>query len=114
MATSKETYYAWTDIVTAGKDESSREVIKAGTKVSKSDFSEDDWDQLVEARSVRTSQYPDMPAGYAGSPRDFRVEQINAQLEDAEDLLDDDLVNESQAQDTGMTGEPPADSGKDG
>lgn len=104
MATSKETYYAWTDIVTV--DDGQRKVLKAGEKVSKSDFSEEDWDQLVEARSVRTRQYPDMPSNFGGSPREWMVKQVNQQLEAAEDMLsDEDIASENQAADTGMTGE---------
>lgn len=106
MATSKETYYAWTTIVTAGSEEGSRETISPGTKVSKSDFSEDDWDQLVEARAVRTREYPNIPADFGGSPREWMVKQVNEQLEAAEDMLsDEDIASENQAADTGMTGE---------
>lgn len=112
MATSKTATYAWTDIVTAGDDEGSRKVIKAGESVSESDFSEEDWAQLVEARSVRTRPFPDMPANFGGSPREFMVQQTMQQLQDAEDMLgDEDLIVEAnQAVDTGMTGEEPPDS----
>ena len=111
MATGKAKsggYYAWTDIVKAGSEEGSREVIKAGESVSESDFSEDDWAQLVEARSVRTQNYPNMPADFGGSPREFIVKQVTEQLEAAEDMLSDDVI-ENQAADTGMTGSPSED-----
>lgn len=104
MATAKSTYYAWTDIVTAGSEEGSREVIKAGTKVSEGDFSENDWAQLVDARAVRTREYPKMPADFSGSPREFMVQEVNQQLEAAEDMLDLE-EDERQAVATGMTGE---------
>lgn len=78
--------YAWTDINNSGT------VINAGDKVSKGDFSDEDWEQLVEARSVRTTKYPDLPAGFAGSPREFMVQQINKQLAEAEEMLTDDDV----------------------
>lgn len=105
MATSKETYYSWTDIVVPN-DDGKRDIVKPGTKVSKSDFSEEDWDQLVESRAVRTRQFPDIPADFGGSPREWMVKQMNEQLEAAEDMLaDEDLSDENQAVDTGMTGE---------
>lgn len=100
MATAKSTYYAWTDINNSG------EVIKAGSKVSEGDFSEDDWAQLVEARSVRTREYPDIPAGFSGSPREFMVQELNRQVEETEGMIsDDDLLEANQAADTGMSGE---------
>ena len=89
MATAKDTYYAWTDIV-HGDSDGNKNVMKAGSKVSESDFSEDDWAQLVEARSVRKQQFPDMPADYTGSPREFVVQQVQEQLAAAEDMLSDD------------------------
>lgn len=81
------TMYAWTDI----RNGSDR--IKAGDKVTKGSFDEDDWDQLVEARSIRPKKYPDIPKGFTGSPREFMVKQLNEQLAATEEMLsDDDIV----------------------
>lgn len=100
MATSKTTYYAWTEI------QNGDTVVKAGDSVSEGDFSEDDWAQLVEGRSVRTVKYPDIPADFSGSPREFMIKELNRQIEETEGMLtDDDILLADQAADTGMTGE---------
>lgn len=86
MATRKKSMYAWTDIKHGDK------TIKAGDSVSQSDFSDEDWEQLLESRAIRTNAYPEMPADFGGSPREWMVKQVNSQLEAAEDMLSDDDV----------------------
>lgn len=78
--------YAWTDI------RNGDQVIKAGDSVSESDFDSDDWDQLVDSRSVRNQRFPDLPADWSGSPREFMIKNLNEQLEATEEMLSDDDV----------------------
>jgi hypothetical protein len=79
-------YYAWTDIHYSSNKK--RLTVKAGAEVSaqKLGIDEEEWDQLVEARVVRTIKYPNMPASFTGSPKDFVLKQRSEQLQQLEDL----------------------------
>jgi hypothetical protein len=79
-------YYAWTDIHYSSNKK--RLKVEAGEEVSaeKLNIDEEEWDQLVEARVVRTIKYPNMPASFTGSPKDFVLKQRTEQLQQLEDL----------------------------
>jgi hypothetical protein len=81
MADSK--YYAWTDIMGASEPDSKGNrlpvvVVKRGSTVSakKLNISDEDFNQLIESGSVRTTAFPDLPEGFTGSPVDHWREQL--------------------------------------
>jgi len=78
--------YAWTDIIYSKNDE--REVLPAGSEVSQNllGVSDVEWNQLVESRAIRSTKYPDVPAGFTGSPKDFVLSERRKQLEELEDV----------------------------
>jgi hypothetical protein len=97
-----ESWYLWSNYQNGGETDEvrtpnggtrnvvlSRNLIPAGTKVSKSDLEVDDagWEALVEAGVVRSFPYPDMPAGSTDSPLVFLQRKLNEQAASEEELL---------------------------
>jgi len=97
-----ESWYLWSNYQNGGETDEvrtpnggtrnvvlSRNLLPAGTKVSKSDLDVDDegWDALVEAGVVRNYAYPDMPAGSSDSPLVFLQKKINEAAESEEERL---------------------------
>lgn len=81
-------FYAWSVIqYDADVDDSGSSIkhkrVAFGEEVSADKLGLDDeqFEQLVEAGSVRATRPPDMPKGYQGSPVDFMREQIAAAAE---------------------------------
>jgi len=93
--------YAWT-VIKAGE-----KTFQPGDSVNESDFDQDDWDQLVASRSVREVKFPNMPADYSGSPKDFRDSQLRKQMDD---LDDNEAWNNLEGDDGVPTGSPEVDS----
>jgi hypothetical protein len=95
-------YYAWTEIRGADSDGNATS-IKAGTEVTPASLnvSEEEFAELVAARSVRTTSYPDMPETFQGSPKDFILEKKRKELEELEDSFDTDPVYEPESETDG-------------
>lgn len=75
-------YYAWSPIDTVdGRLPAGTEVTAAKLKIGNTE-----WDQLVESGSVRLRPYPALPAGYLGSPKDYRRQELIKNLGGLEDL----------------------------
>jgi hypothetical protein len=76
-----EGMFAWTSIKTADG------VIEVGSEVSAGSLgvSEDEWQQLVESRAVRSSPFPELPPNWTGSPKEYRDHLLRKQIEDLED-----------------------------
>lgn len=72
------TYYAWTNIaIDVNEWGKVTKSAQTGDKVTASSLGvdEEQFKELVEAGSVRTTQYPDM-AGFNGSPVEYRKAQL--------------------------------------
>jgi hypothetical protein len=87
--------YAWTDIKHA------EGTLKAGDTATakKLGIEDEEFDQLVEARAIRSRKYPDMPADFTGSPVDFVIAEHRKQLEDVEDVMLGELEAVQEAED---------------
>jgi len=68
-----DTYYAWSNFT---NDEGKK--FKPGAKVSASDLGVDDeeFQAFVDSGAVRTVEFPELPEGFTGSPREFRLQQL--------------------------------------
>lgn len=80
-----DTMYAWSDIQYGAETAADGTVtkvlsVKAGDSVTKSKLgvSDEDWNELIAAGSVRPYKYPDMPDTFGGSPVDFLRQQASA------------------------------------
>ena len=80
------TWYSWTTIKCA-KDDGSEFEVKPGEEVTADKLNVDDeeFDQMIDARVVRQSKYPDMPKNFPGSAKDYILQQNKKQLQDIED-----------------------------
>lgn len=86
MADKKGTWYAWSPIlhdVTSEKEGSRPTGAAIGDSVTASGLgvSEDDFEAMVEAGSIRDRKPPELPKGYQGSMVDYLREQIAAMSE---------------------------------
>ena len=97
-----DAWYAWSDLYLGGEYTEARDgrrvvtkrnVVAAGTKVSKASLkvsddgeeralSDAEWDEFVDAGSVRPYPMPKMPEDYPGSPSQFVLEKMRAGGED--------------------------------
>ena len=72
-------YYAWSQFNLVDKD-GKKSTVNPGDKVTASSLGVDDaeFQAYVESGAVRTAQFPKLPEGYTGSPREFRLSQLAA------------------------------------
>lgn len=85
-------YYAWGPISSGWEKDKEgnrlkRRLTKAGTVVSASSLglTDDQFEELVESRAVRTLPYPPLPDNWTGSPIDWYREQARLAAEAADD-----------------------------
>ena len=97
----EQKWYAWSPIQhtevegdTSGAVTPTSDVVQPGSVVSADSLgvSDADWAALVEAGSVRSYPFPDMPAEFTGSPIDFLRQQMRRVEEEPEALAETELV----------------------
>lgn len=73
-----KTYYAWSvfNLVKDGK----KSVVNPGDKVTASGLGvpDEEFAAYIENGAVRSIEYPKLPDGFTGSPREFRIAQLHA------------------------------------
>jgi hypothetical protein len=88
------TWFAWTTIKSAN-DDGSEIKLEPGDEASagKLNIDDEEFSQLIDARSVRKTNFPDMPEGYTGSAKDWILEARKNELKDIEDNFGDEDVS---------------------
>ncbi len=71
------TYYAWSNFTTYDKGKKSG-TVAPGDKVTAASLgvTDEDFAEFVAGGSVRERPYPKLPDGFQGSPREYRLAQL--------------------------------------